>query len=584
MGSDINTTNPVEGIKQDSNYLRGSIAEGLENPLTGSLDAADTQLTKFHGIYQQDDRDLRTERQRQKLEPAFSFMIRARVPGGICTAEQWLLFDHLAGKVGQHGLRLTTRQAFQLHGVIKQSLKPTIQQINRSLMDTIAACGDVNRNVMCSVVHEQSDVHRQAHEAACRISERLTPKTSAYHEIWLDGEKLPNDTESGTETASDHEPIYGKHYLPRKFKIAVAVPPRNDVDIYANDLGFIAIESDGKLAGFNVTVGGGMGVTHQDDATFPRRADDLAFVTADQVVDVAEAIVTIQRDFGDRSNRKHARFKYTIADRGLDWFRSELESRLGQTLESPRPVSFTHSGDRFGWIRTDDDRWHLNLFVENGRVLDHPERRLRTALAEVATILAPEFRLTPNQNIVLANIADQDRDRIDAILSKHGVEASPGFSLARLNAMACVALPTCSLAMAESERYLPSLIDRIEALAEQHGISDQPINIRMTGCPNGCARPYLAEIGLVGKSTGRYNLHLGASHDGRRLNRLYREYLDEAGILEALDGLFATYAAGRRNGQSFGDFIHADGLLADAFDDNRFNDQSIPLTQTGERT
>jgi sulfite reductase (NADPH) hemoprotein beta-component len=543
----------VERIKAASRYLRGTIADGLADPATGALAEDDTQLTKFHGIYQQDDRDLRTERARQKLEPAYSFMARVRVPGGVCTSAQWLALDELARTHGNGTLRLTTRQAFQFHGILKRDLKETIARINATLLDTLAACGDVNRNVMCSPLPELSAVHREAYAWAARIGEHLLPRTRAYHEIWLDGEKV---------AGGEEEPLYGPTYLPRKFKTAVVVPPTNDVDVYAHDLGFVAIARDGALAGFDVTVGGGMGMAHGEPATYPRLADVVGFCTPEQVLAVAETVVAIQRDFGDRTNRKHARLKYTIADRGIDWFRGELERRLGFALAPAEPFELTTQGDRYGWTRGDDGRWHLTIFIENGRVADLPGRALLTGMRRIAALHDGELRLTPNQNVIVANVAPERRPAIDALLAAHGLVNGTGVSLLRLNAMACVALPTCGLAMAEAERYLPDLITRLETLVARHGLADTPIVVRMTGCPNGCARPYLAEIGFVGKAPGRYNLYLGADHAGRRLNRLYRENVDEREILASLDPLFAAYARERAPGERFGDYVVRAGVVA----------------------
>ena len=539
---------PVEKIKARSDFLRGTLAEGLRDSATGAIAEDDTQLSKFHGIYQQDDRDVREERRRALLEPDHSFMIRARVPGGICTPEQWLALDAIARRWANHTLRLTTRQAFQFHGVLKRDLKTSIQQINAALMDTIAACGDVNRNVMCTPLPELSAVHAQVCADAAAFSDHLTPRTRAYHEIWLDKQRV-----AGSE---DVEPIYGATYLPRKFKTAFVIPPRNDVDVLAHDLGFIAIVEDGQLAGYNVTVGGGMGATHGDPATYPRLADVLGFIAPQQVNEVGAAIVMVQRDFGDRTERKHARFKYTIADRGLAWLRGELEQRLGYALGAPRPFAFNTSGDAYGWLRGDDGLWHLSLFIQNGRIADTDYAQQLTGLREIAKVHRGEFRLSPNQNVIVAGVEASRKAAIEALAVAHGLDAYNRLSQLRLNAMACVALPTCGLAMAEAERYLPELLDRVEELLAKHQLEGEAINTRMTGCPNGCARPYLAEIGLVGKAPGRYNLHLGAAHDGTRLNTLVAENIDEPHILSILDEHFGAFRNERRGAESFGDFAH----------------------------
>lgn len=546
----------VEGIKARSRHLRGTLIESLKDPLTGAIAEDDTQLSKFHGIYQQDDRDIRNERKRQRLEPAYSFMIRVRVPGGVCTTEQWLKMDEIATSRANGTIRLTTRQAFQLHGVIKGDLKPSIQGINQALMDTLAACGDVNRNVMCSPMPPVSEVHRQVQAFAESLSEHLTPATRAYHEIWLDGEKLQS-------TEAEVEPIYGDTYLPRKFKTAFVVPPQNDVDVFAQDLGFIAITENGSLRGFNVTVGGGLGMSHGETQTYPRLADVIGFCMTDQVNAVAEAIVTTQRDFGDRENRQHARLKYTIDDRGLDWFKSEVEHRLGWQLAEPRPYAFVGNGDVYGWQRSNDGHWHYTLFVENGRIQDVDGRQLMTGLRKIAGLHKGDFRLTPNQNLIIGNVKERDKERITGLLRVFRIENSRQASPLRLHSMACVAFPTCGLAIAESERYLPALIDRIDKLLNVHGLRDEAITIRMTGCPNGCARPYIAEIGLVGKGPGHYNLYLGAGFAGDRLNKLYRENIDEQEILATLDPLFSRYADERADGERFGDFVIRSGIIAE---------------------
>jgi sulfite reductase (NADPH) hemoprotein beta-component len=563
----VKTLTAVEGIKARSDFLRGSIVASLADSATGALAPDDTQLSKFHGFYQQDDRDVREERRRQLLEPDYQFMIRARVPGGVCTPRQWLALDAIARTWANGTLRLTTRQAFQLHGVLKRDLQASIRGINDSLLDTLAACGDVNRNVLCTAVPECSAVHRQVYALAVAVSRHLSPRTTAYHEIWLEGEGSRVNVAARPEPSrGDAEPIYGPTYLPRKFKMAFAVPPRNDVDLFAQDLGFIAV-ADGvgranrELAGFNVAVGGGMGATHGDPATWPRLADVIGFCTPDRVLAVSEAVVTIQRDFGDRGERKHARLKYTIEDRGLDWFRSLLEQRLGFAREAARPFAFTHTGDQYGWQATDDDRWHLTLFIENGRIEDRDGASQLSGLRAIAGVHRGEFRLTANQNVVIAGVAGPDRAAIDRLVGQHGLDNWRVASPLRLHSLACVGFPTCGLAMAESERYLPVLVGRVEALLERHGLGRQAITLRMTGCPNGCARPYLAEIGLVGKGPGLYNLHLGAAFDGTRLNRLWRESVDEQGLLAELDGLFGAYAEERESAEAFGDFLLRTGRV-----------------------
>ncbi len=545
------TLTPVEGIKARSDFLRGTIVESLADGTTGTLAEDDTQLSKFHGFYQQDDRDLRAERTRQKLEPAHSFMIRVRVPGGIATAAQWLEMDSLARRYANNTLRLTTRQAFQFHGVIKRDLKPTIAAINNTLLDTIAACGDVNRNVMCTPLAERSAIHSAAYETAIAISAHLTPNTSAYHEIWLDKKRVAG--------SKDSEPIYGATYLPRKFKIGVAIPPSNDVDIFSQDLGFIAIDRNGELAGFNVTVGGGMGMHHGEPETYPRVADVIGFCTPDQAVNVAEQAVRIQRDHGDRTNRKHARLKYTIDDNGLDWFTNELHQRLGFELQPESPYLFVSRGDEFGWTVDQHGAWHLTLFVPQGRLSDSGDQKLMSALAEIAKDHQGTFRLTANQNVIISEVPAAKKLRIEQLLQRHGVKPTQEISPLRQQALACVALPTCALAMAEAERYLPDLTTKVESLLQQHDLLEEAITLRITGCPNGCARPYLAEIALVGKAPGQYSLFLGGSSDGTRLNQLTHENVNETQILEILGQWLGSFVEQRQASESFGDFIDRHG-------------------------
>jgi len=547
-----------EHIKEASRYLRGTLAEGLQDQITGAIVEDDQQLVKFHGMYLQDDRDLRAERGRKKMEKAFSFMLRVRIPGGVLTPAQWLTLDRVASAYGNGTMRLTTRQTVQLHGVIKSNLKQTLKAIDDELLNTIAACGDVNRNVMCNPNPYQSRAHAGALELARAISDHLTPQTRAYREIWLDGEKIAGGDEDGEIV----EPIYGKTYLPRKFKIVVAVPPSNDVDVYAHDLGFIAIlDGHEQIVGWNVTAGGGMGMTHGEPDTYPRTADLLGFSETRDVLALAEAVVTVQRDWGDRSNRKHARLKYTIEDRGLDAFRAEVESRAKVKLAPPRPFNFTSTGDRYGWTEGDGGRAHLTLFVQNGRVQDLGNGASQmTALRRIAALGIGDFRITANQNLIIANIPIEKQQEVASFAASEGLMAP--WSGLRRNSMACVALPTCGLALAESERYLPSLIDALDVSLARHGLSADDIVIRMTGCPNGCARPYLAEIGLVGKGPGRYNLYLGAAYDGSRLSKLHAEDLEHDQIVAALDPVFAAYASARQSGERFGDFTIRAGLVA----------------------
>lgn len=546
----------VEDIKRKSDYLRGSLTETLEDRISGSIPEDDNRLMKFHGSYMQDDRDLRNERSKQKLEPAYQFMVRVRAAGGVVTPEQWLMMDDIAQQFANGTIRLTTRQSFQLHGVIKWNMKQVIQEVNEALLSTLAACGDVNRNVMCNPNPYESEVHQEVYEWAKKISNHLDPRTRAYHEIWLDEEKVV-DSRDGVE----QEPIYGPVYLPRKFKIGIAVPPANDVDVFSQDLGFIAIHEEGRLLGFNVAVGGGMGMTHGDPKTYPQVARVIGFVTPEQVLDVAEKTVMIQRDYGDRAVRKHARFKYTIDDRGIEWFIHELEQRLGWELEQARPYHFEHNGDRYGWVKGSDDNWHFTLFIQNGRVKDEDNYLLKSGLREIAKVHTGDFRLTPNQNLLIGNVTSEKKPEIEQIIQAYGLTDGATYSALRRNSMACVSLPTCGLAMAEAERYLPTLLDEIELILDEAGLRDEEIVIRMTGCPNGCARPALAEISFIGKAVGKYNMYLGGGFSGNRLNKLYRENIGEAEILNELRPILNRYAKEREEGEHFGDFVIRAGYV-----------------------
>ncbi len=536
-----------EVIKEGSNFLRGTIAEGLRDQVTGAIAEDDTQLTKFHGIYLQDDRDLRAERAKKKMEKAFSFMARVRIPAGVLTPAQWIGLHDIAADRGNGTLRLTTRQTIQFHGLIKSNLRPAIQAVHAALLDTIAACGDVNRNVIASVIPQHRAVDAAVAAMARSISTHLLPHSQAWHEIWIDDALV-----AGGE--QEDEPILGRTYLPRKFKIAIAVPPQNDTDVFAHDLGLIAIVQGSRVVGYNVAVGGGMGMTHGEPDTFPRTGDVIGFSPPEQVVEVCAAIVTIQRDWGDRADRKHARLKYTIERAGLDRFVAELRTRLGYGLASEQPYRFARTGDAQGWVEGEDGNAHYFLFIENGRV----QGAMLDGLRAIAAVHEGRFILTPNQNLVIADVTPKRRAAIEGLLARL---ATPQSSVLRRNAMACVALPTCGLALAESERYLPDLITALDDVLAEHGLQNEEITIRMTGCPNGCARPYLAEIGLVGTAPGRYNLYLGGAFDGTRLSKLYRSSIDHAGIVAALAPLFAAYASERVADERFGAFVIRKGVV-----------------------
>jgi sulfite reductase (NADPH) hemoprotein beta-component len=536
-----------ETIKEAIPTLAGGIATTLADPNADRFAEDDQQFLKFHGIYQQDDRDLR------KTQKKFIMMIRGRIPGGVMTPGQWCVFDDLASQNGNNTLRVTTRQSIQFHGVVKSGLGPLIKRINESLLSTLAACGDVNRNVTASPTPAYTPARQQVFEDCHRVALALAPATQAYHSIWIDGVQLNLDDAANKDFV---DPLYGKQYLPRKFKIGFVVPPVNDMDILTNDLGFIAIVEGDQLVGYNVTVGGGMGRSHGNVQTYPRLADVVGFVCPEGVIDVAKAVLTIHRDFGDRTDRKHARLKYVVQERGLDWTRAEIEARAGLKLESSRRFLFTTTGDLYGWHKQTDGRWFLTLFVETGRIKDSENRRLKSALRKIAErFTGIEFRLSANQNIILANIADADKGGINTLLADHGVKTDQQATVLHSAALACPALPTCGLALAESERMLPELIDRIESLCAEIGLGGEEIIIRSTGCPNGCARPYMAEIAFVGKAPGRYQLWLGGNAAGTRLNRLWKDMVKDPEIVAELRPLLTRYLKERANGERFGDWV-----------------------------
>ncbi|KAJ2307992.1 Sulfite reductase [NADPH] subunit beta, partial [Coemansia sp. RSA 2705] len=566
-------TRTDEENKVISNYLRGSISSAIADTSCGYVDEWDGKLLKFHGTYMQDDRDLRAARLARGEEKAFSFMIRVRLPGGVATPAQWLAMDRLADEYGNGTMKITTRQTFQLHGVLKRNLRETMRGINRALMDTIAACGDVNRNVVASANPLQAHLQPEVAQLATDISRHLLPSTSAYHEIWLDDKMVAGAAEQ-TSAVEDHEPLYGAAYLPRKFKIAIAIPPENDVDVVAYDLGFIAILDDAQqhILGYNVAIGGGMGMTHNNRKTYPRLATCLGYVPKERAIAVAEHVMLVQRDHGDRTNRKHARLKYTVDDHGMDWWREQVEARAGFAFEPARPYAFTRNGDRYGWVKTTPGLNNFTMFVQNGRVANFAGGApLKRALADVARAHSGAFRLTCNGHLIVADVRDADMPAMRALLARHGLD-NLDYSALRLHSMACAALPTCGLAMAESERYLPRLIDLLDRVIDDAGLRNDAIVIRMTGCPNGCARPYNAEIAFVGKAPGAYNLYLGGSHAGDRLNKLYRETVTEDQILELLTPLIKQYALERNSGESFGDFVIRAGVVKETREGLDFHD------------
>ena len=536
-----------ELLKQSHPTLAGNIAQTLADAQTDRFSDDDNFFLKFHGIYQQDDRDLR------KTGKKYIMMVRLRLPGGVLTPAQYLACDDLATRYANDTLRVTSRQSFQFHGVVKSGLGRLIKGINDALLSTLAACGDVNRNVLAPPTPATNGLGVLIHAHARQVAQAVAPKTPAYHSIWIDGVALNLDDPANKDFV---DPLYGQTYLPRKFKIAFVIPPLNDMDIFANCCGFIAItDGAGKLLGYNLTAGGGMGRSHGNEATFPRVADVIGFLPPEKVVEVAKAVLTIHRDFGDRGDRKHARLKYVLHDRGAAWFRQELENRIGAKLDDAKPFKFERQGDSFGWHRQADGKLFLGLFVETGRIKDKEGWRMKTALREAVSKYQPEIHLTPANNVLLANLAPEHQDAIHRLFADHGVNIDNQGSVLRRASMACVSLPTCGLGLAESERYLPGLITRLEALLTTVGLGDLEISIRMTGCPNGCARPYLAEIGFVGKAPGKYQIYLGGNEPSTRLNRLWKDSVKDADIINELRPVFERYARERGSVERFGDWV-----------------------------
>ena len=537
----------TERIKKQSEGLRGTLKESLLDEHTGAIREDDQALVKFHGMYLQDDRDRREERAAKKLDRLYSFMVRLRLPGGFMTSEQYEALHHIAGEHSTGIIKITTRQTIQLHGVLKNHAKSALKAFNTVHLDSIAACGDVNRNVIATAHPNASLVHEEVFGYANKFSLLLKPKTRAFYEIWLDEEKLVEKTEE--------DPLYQDRYLPRKFKIGIAIPPYNDVDVFANDLGLIAIVENGELIGFNVAPGGGMGTTHGNPETYPRLGTVLGYVDKAKIEEVVYNIVTVQRDFGNRSDRKLSRLKYTMDRMGVDVFKAEVEKRIGFPFLPAKPFRFNDRSDDYGWKQNHNGNWYYTAFIENGRILDENGLLFKTAFLEIAQARKANFRFTCNQNLIISDVQDEDKQFVHDILDKYGIIAHTiNASNVRKQSVACVAFNTCPLALAEAQRYMPHLMTRIESLMNKHGIADESIVVRMTGCPNGCARPYMAEIGFIGTSYGRYNLMLGGDVEGLRLNRLYKENLNEEGIVSELDTLFGTYVAERAAGEPFGDF------------------------------
>lgn len=533
-----------EALKAGDPLLAGTIAQTLAEPGKDRFSEDDYEFLKFHGIYQQDDRDKR------KVGKQYIFMVRGRLPGGAVSPSVYLGLDELCGFYGNNTLRITTRQGFQFHGVTKGNLGKFMKGLNDAMATTLAACGNVNRNVMAAPTPATSPLVDDIQRQARAVSDALLPKTRAYHQIWVEGAEL----KLTDEDANFVDPLYGKTYLPRKFKVAFAIPPLNDIDVFTNDCGFIAIIEDGRLLGYNVLAGGGMGMSHGNAQTYPRLADVIGFIGADRVIETAKAVVTVHRDFGDRTNRKHARLKYVIAERGVPWFREELERRLGFKLEEARPYAFTQQGDLYGWHQQFDGNYFLGLFVENGRIKDEGARRFKSGLRQVVDQFKTDLRLTPSQNILLVNVPPAQREGITRVLAEHGVPVENQASAIRRASIACPALPTCGLALAESERTMPEVLDRIEEVLAEVGLKDEEIIIRMTGCPNGCARPYTAELALVGRAPGKYQLYVGGNQSGDRLCELFRESVKSDDIANELRPWFSRFARERLGAERFGDF------------------------------
>ena len=540
----------IEKIKTASDGLRGSINESLKDEITGSIREDDKAVIKFHGMYEQDDRDRREERAAKKLDRLYTFMIRLRLPGGFISAEKWIASHHVAGDNSTGVIKITTRQTIQLHGLLKSRIRPTIQAFNEAHLDSIATCGDINRNITCAAHPKQSALHAQVFAFADRISTLLMPKTKAYYEIWIGDDKIVDKKE-------EEDPLYQNRYLPRKFKIGIAIPPNNEVDVFTNDLGLIAIIEDNKLKGFNIAVGGGMSTTHGNKETYARLATVIGFVdTEEKILKTVYEILTVQRDFGNRSDRKLARLKYTVDRMGVDNFKKEVEKRTGFLLEEAKPFTFNKRADYYGWEQGENGLWYYTLFVENGRVLDDEKLAMKTALLEIAKTGKTNFQFTANQNMIVSDVAEADKATIHALLEHFKIiEHTEAASAIRRNAIACVALPTCPLALAEGQRYMPELLDKIEPLLNKHQLGSEDIVIRMTGCPNGCARPYAAEIAFIGTAPGKYNLQLGGDNQGQRLNKTFKESLDEKAILEELDNLFASFKNERQVDEKLGDFV-----------------------------
>lgn len=548
----------IERIKEASRGLRGTIAGELVNDAPAFGEEA-VQILKFHGIYQQDDRDRRKQARKLGLDRHYQMMIRTRIPGGRVSPEGYLAHDAIAERWGNGTLRVTTRQDFQLHGVLKADLRAAIREINSALMTTLGGCGDQERNVMCCPAPLGDRLRQELQDALAGVVRGLTPATRAYHEIWIDGEL----TYSSDGRPAERDELYGTRYLPRKFKTAIAVEGDNCVDVYSNDMGLVAMRRpDGGLAGFDLLVGGGLGRTNNKPDTYPAVAQPLAFLQPEQVVEACRAVVAVQRDFGNRTDRRHARLKYVLADRGLPWFREQVQSRLGFRLADPRPLSWQPLDDHLGWHEQADGRYFYGLFVENGRIKDEDGMTLRTALRRLVEEHRPVLWLTPQQNVIIAGIDAAHRADVQELLASHGVLLSEQTSRAVRHSMACPAIPTCGLAVAEAERALPGLVRQLERVVDRLGLGSERISFRMTGCPNGCARPYLGDVGFVGTTLGKYDVFLGGDFLGTRLNAVFAHNVPLAEIPALLERPLSAFASERQDGEGFGDWCHRSGVEA----------------------
>lgn len=551
MSTDAPKLSPLESIKTDSNYLHGTISDQIADPVD-HFDKSNIQLLKFHGTYQQDDRDARSEAKKTGAGKAYSMMVRLRIPGGRITSKQMLAQLDLCEELGNATLKITTRQTLQMHGIVKDNLRPTIKRINDIQLSTLAACGDVNRNIMCCPAKRTGGIHDEMEKLTDELTEALAPKTPAYHEIWM------TDPETGEKTLEGggpiEEPLYGPTYLPRKFKLGIALPEDNCIDIYTQDVGFLAVVRDDKIIGYNVLAGGGMGTTPSAKKTFPALAKRMAFVTPDQAIGVAQAILKVQRDNGNRSDRKVARMKYLIAEWGIEKFRAAVEEYFGSKLQDCTEDDVHGFDDHMGWQEQGDGKWSYGLNIENGRLYDNDSHQLKAALRAVCHEFDTELRMTGHQSLIFTDIEESDKDKLISLIEQNNTPTTEQTSTVRRWSMSCVALPTCGLAVTESERRLPSIIDGLEAPLAKLGLDKERFTIRMTGCPNGCARPYNADLALVGKTKGKYTLFAGGGWLGNRLAYVYKDLVPDDEVVDEMIGIFAAFKANREGDESLGTF------------------------------